>query len=159
LARTYASIRRRAEAARDAPGAAAAGARAAWTKIREAAASVASYERLHLYRGQLWTRGVVPPDGLTVDEMTAGDLDAMPAAERQAFLQRLELDEVYCREKWRRGDLVVVARLYGRPAGISWCARSAVPVAEIGREVRPGHAECYIHDVFVAPDARGRNVA
>src|SRR5262249_46776182 len=48
LARTYASLRRRTDVARDAPGAAAAGARAAWTKIREAAASVASYERLHL---------------------------------------------------------------------------------------------------------------
>src|SRR5262249_57834060 len=41
LARTYASLRRRTDVARDAPGAAAAGARAAWTKIREAAASVA----------------------------------------------------------------------------------------------------------------------
>src|SRR5262249_40624054 len=41
----------------------------------------------------------------------------------------------------------------------AWCARSAVVVAEIGREVRPGPSECYIHDVFVAVDARGKNVA
>src|SRR5262249_53175520 len=139
--------------------AAAAGARAAWTKIREAAASVASYERLHLYRGQLWTRGVVPPEGLSVGELALEDFDAMPAPERPAFLARLALAEAHCREKWRRGDIVVVARLAGRPAGIAWCARSAVQVAEIGREVRPGPSECYIHDVFVAPDARGRNVA
>jgi ribosomal protein S18 acetylase RimI-like enzyme len=159
LARTYSLLRRRAEAARDAPGAAAAGARAAWAKIREAASTVASYDRLHLYRGQLWTRGVVVPDGLAVEETDEAGFDALPAAERQTFLERLELDEGYCREKWRRGDIVVVARLHGRPAGIAWCARSAVPVAEIGREVRPGVGECYIHDVFVAPDCRGKNVA
>src|SRR5262249_58190267 len=46
-----------------------------------------------------------------------------------------------------------------RPGGITWCAGSAVMVGEIGREVRPGPSECYIHDVFVAPDARGKNVA
>jgi ribosomal protein S18 acetylase RimI-like enzyme len=159
LARTYASIRRRAEAAREAPGAAAAGARAAWTKIREAAASVAAYERLHLYRGQLWTRGVVVPEGLVVTELSEADFDALPPAERGAMLERLELEEGYCREKWRRGDLVVLARLGERPAGIAWCARSSVLVAEIGREVRPGPAECYIHDVYVSPDARGKNVA
>jgi GNAT superfamily N-acetyltransferase len=91
--------------------------------------------------------------------MTEADLDGLSAADRATFIERLELDEAYCRDKWRRGDLVVVATIAGRAAGISWCARSAVPVAEIGREVRPGPAECYIHDVFVAPDARGRNVA
>ncbi len=159
LARTYASLRRRAEAAREAPGTAAAGARAAWTKIREAASSVAAYERLHLYRGQLWTRGVVSPDGLEVAEIGEAGFDALPPADRATFLERLELDEAYCREKWRRGDVTVVARMHGRPAGIAWCARTAIPVAEIGREVRPGPSECYIHDVFVSPDARGRNVA
>jgi GNAT superfamily N-acetyltransferase len=159
LARTYARIRRRAEAAREAPGAAAAGARAAWTKIREAAANVASYERLHLYRGELWTRGVVPPSGLVVSALSEAELDALPDAERAAIFERLELDEAYCREKWRRGDLVVLARMANRPAGIAWCARSAVMVPEIGRDVRPGPSECYIHDVFVASDARGKNVA
>jgi ribosomal protein S18 acetylase RimI-like enzyme len=96
---------------------------------------------------------------MTVDELDEATLDRMEPADRHAILDRLELDEAYCREKWRRGDLVVLARLAGRPSGIAWCARSAVLVAEIGREVRPGHGECYIHDVFVAPDARGMNVA
>ncbi len=159
LARTYASFRRHAGAAREAPGAAAAGARAAWTKIREAAAQVASYQRLHLYRGQLWTRGVQPPEGMVCSELTSAGFDALSAHERGALIERLELEESYCREKWRRGDLTVVAYLGGRPAGIAWCARNAVMVAEIGRDVRPGPSECYIHDVFVASDARGRNVA
>jgi GNAT superfamily N-acetyltransferase len=159
LARTYTAFRRRADAAREAPGSAAAGARAAWTRIRGAAASVAGYERLHLYRGELWTRGVVHPDGLEVAELTAESFDALPENERAQILARLELDEGYCREKWRRGDIAVLARLGGRPSGIVWCARAAVPVPELGREVRPGTSECYIHDVFVAPDARGKNVA
>jgi GNAT superfamily N-acetyltransferase len=159
LGRSHASNRRRAEAAAGAPGAAAAGARAAWTKIREAAAQVAAYERLHLYRGQLWTRGVTTPDGLVCAELSEAAFDALPATERNAILERLELDEAYCREKWRRGDLVVVATLAGRPAGIAWCARNPVSVPEIGREIRPGPLECYIHDVFVSPDARGKNVA
>jgi L-amino acid N-acyltransferase YncA len=34
-----------------------------------------------------------------------------------------------------------------------------VLVPEIGREVRPGVSECYIHDVFVATDARGKSLA
>jgi GNAT superfamily N-acetyltransferase len=159
VARTSTAIRRRAEAAREAPGSAAAGARAAWTRIRGAAAGMAGYERLHLYRGELWTRGVKVPDGLTTGEIDEAALDVMPEPERLAFLARLELDEHYCRDKWRRGDIALCARLGGRPVGIAWCARSAVLVPELGREVRPGTAECYIHDVFVAPDARGKNVA
>ena len=90
LARTYASIRRRAEVAKEAPGAAAAGARAAWTKIREAASSVASYDRFHLYRGQLWTRGVTSPEGLTLDELPEADFDALPDGERTLMLERLD---------------------------------------------------------------------
>lgn len=159
LARTYASIRRRADAAREAPGAAAAGARAAWTRIREAASAVAAFQRLHLYRGELWTGMITIPPGLSVTEFSEADFDALSAADRGALVDRLELDEAYCREKWRRGDLVVLARLSDRPAGISWCARTAVHVPEIGREVRPGPSECYIHDVYVSPDARGKNVA
>jgi L-amino acid N-acyltransferase YncA len=34
-----------------------------------------------------------------------------------------------------------------------------VYVPDIGREVRPGAGECYIHDVYVHPDERGRQVA
>lgn len=159
VARTYASLLRRAEAAREAPGAAAAGARAAWAKIVEAAAGVATVERLHLYRGQLWTHGIRPPEGLVVEEVSEAEFEALGEEARQTLAQRLELHEPYCREKWRRGDLVVLARLRDRPVGIAWCARSPVMVPELGRELRPGPSECYIHDVFVAPDARGKNVA
>jgi ribosomal protein S18 acetylase RimI-like enzyme len=158
VARTYTLVKRRADVYRG-TSVTAASARAAWTKIREAAANVAAYERLHLYRGQLWTRGVEAPSGLEVDEFSQADFDALAPQDRAELVERLDLDETYCREKWRRGDLVVLARLQGRPAGIGWCARSAVYVPEIGREVRPGVGECYIHDVFVAPSARGRNVA
>jgi ribosomal protein S18 acetylase RimI-like enzyme len=159
VARTYGAVRRGIDTAREAPGAAAAGARAAWSKIRTAAANVAAYGRLQLYRGELWIRGIEPTPGLTLAPFSEADLDALPETERALLVQLLELDEAYCREKWRRGDLVVLARIDGRAAGISWCARTAVHVPELGREVRPGHAECYIHDVFVAPFARGRSVA
>jgi GNAT superfamily N-acetyltransferase len=159
VARTYSRFRKRADAAKDAPGAAAAGARAAWSRIRDAAATVAGVDRLHLYRGELWTRNVGTPDSLRVLELAQESFDAFSESERAQIIERLELDEGYCREKWRRGDLAVLAMLTGRPAGIAWCARSAVMVPEIGREVRPGTSECYIHDVFVAPDARGKNVA
>ncbi len=159
LARTYSRFRKRADAAKEAPGAAAAGARAAWTRIRDAATTVAGYERLHLYRGELWTRNIGSPDGLKVQELGQESFDALSELERAQVIERLELDEGYCREKWRRGDVAVLAMLGGRPAGIAWCARSAVMVPEIGREVRPGTSECYIHDVFVSPDARGKNVA
>jgi GNAT superfamily N-acetyltransferase len=54
---------------------------------------------------------------------------------------------------------VVVAELDGEPAGILWCARGPVYVPDIGREVRPLGGECYIHDVYVVPSARGRQVA
>src|SRR5690606_37810069 len=77
VARTYGAVRRRVEAAREAQGTAAAGARAAWAKIRTAAANVASYERLHLYRGELLTRGIEPPPGLTLSIFGEQDFDAL----------------------------------------------------------------------------------
>jgi len=159
LLRTYGAVRRRVSAARDAQGAASAGARAAWAKIRTAAANVASYERLHLYRGELWTRGIEPTAGLELQLFVEADFDALGETERAELVEMLELDEAYSREKFRRGDVVVLARLHGRPAGIAWCARAPVPVPEIGRSLRLSPHEAYIHDVFVAPSARGRAVA
>lgn len=159
VARTYSRVRRRVEAARDAPGVAAAGARAAWAKIRNTAANVASYERLHLYRGELWIRGIEPTDGLELSAFTETDFDELDARARADLLEGLELDEGYAREKWQRGDLVILARLFGRPAGITWCARAPVPLPQLGRTLILDKFEAYIHDVFVAPQARGRAVA
>ena len=159
VARTYGAVRKRVEAARDAPGAAAASARAAWAKIRTAAASMASYERLHLYRGELWTQGIEPPDGLELSLCTEADFDALAPRERTETIECLDLDEAYCREKWRRGDLVILARLFQRPAGITWCARESVPVPQLDRTLLLDRSEAYIHDVYVAPQARGRKVA
>ncbi|MCG8421291.1 MAG: GNAT family N-acetyltransferase [Proteobacteria bacterium] len=159
VARTYGAVRKRVEAARDAPGTAAAGARAAWVKIRTAAANMARYERLHLYRGELWTRGIEPTSGLSLALFSLAEFDALGEAERAAMIESLDLDEQYCRQKWQRGDIVVLARLYDSPAGISWCARKSVSVPELSRTLRLNRHEAYIHDVFVAPEARGRAVA
>jgi len=159
LARTYGAVRRRVEAARDAPGAAAAGARAAWTKIRTAAEVLSGHRRLHLYRGQLWTRGISPAAGLTASLFGEPDFDALTQPERDLVMESLELDLDYARQKWQRGALVVLARLGGKPAGIAWCARNQVWVPELGRALELLATEAYIHDVFVAPQARGRAVA
>jgi GNAT superfamily N-acetyltransferase len=159
LARTYGAVARRVQAARTAPGAAAAGARAAWTRIRTAAAHVADYQRLHLYRGELWTRGIRLPKGLALASFSEEEFNRHSLSEREDIIETLELDDDYCRKKWRRGDLVVLARLNGRPAGISWCARGVVEVPELDRTLILAPTEAYIHDVFVAPQARGRSVA
>ena len=53
----------------------------------------------------------------------------------------------------------MLARLGGRPAGIAWSASGPVDVPELDRTLRLDRYEAYIHDVFVAPAARGRNVA
>ena len=159
VARTYGAVIRRVGAARDAPGTAAAGARAAWAKIRTAAANMASYERLQLYRGELWTRGIPLPEGLSLCLFAETDFDALDDLARAEMIEVLELDEVYSRQKWQRGDMVVLARLHGRPAGVTWCARTPVEVPERGRALRLSASEADIHDVFVAPQARGRTVA
>jgi ribosomal protein S18 acetylase RimI-like enzyme len=159
LARTYGAVRRKVETARYTPGAAAAGARAAWSKIRTAAASVTGYLRLHLYRGELWTRGLTPTPGLTIDKFDLDEFDALSGDDKFSLIENLDLDEGYCRAKWERGDLVVLARINDRPAGIAWCARNAVELPELDRTLRLGVHEAYIHDVFVAPQARGRSVA
>jgi GNAT superfamily N-acetyltransferase len=159
LARTYGAVRRKVEAARDAPGAAAAGARAAWAKIRTAAESVTGRERLHLYRGELWTRGIAPTPGLTLARFGAEDFQRLEPTDRELLVESLELDPEYARDKWVRGDLVVLARVNGRPAGIAWAARDRVWVPELGRTLQLNATEAYIHDVFVAPQARGRAVA
>jgi ribosomal protein S18 acetylase RimI-like enzyme len=159
LARTYGAVRRKVEAARDAPGAAAAGARAAWSKIRTAAENAIGKERLHLYRGELWTRGITPPPGLTIDLFSEADFDGLSSHDSDTLLVSLDLDLAYAREKWKRGDIVVLARLGGKPAGIAWCARNDVWVPELGRSLTLLSTEAYIHDVYVAPQARGRAVA
>ncbi|MBT8495818.1 MAG: GNAT family N-acetyltransferase [Deltaproteobacteria bacterium] len=159
LSRTYGAVRRRVEAARTAPGAAAAGARAAWSKIRSAAANVAEREKMHLYRGELWTRGVEPTLGLDLELLTEEQFDAMGENDRRELVELLELDVDYCRAKWRRGDMVVFATVEERPAGIGWCARKGFDVPELGRRIRIGRHEAYIYDLFVSPSARGRAVA
>ncbi len=159
LARTYGAVRRRVETARHAPGAAAAGARAAWTKIRTAAATMTGYLRLHLYRGELWTRGIAQPDGLSIEPFSCDDFDALEESELLALTRNLDLDVTYARAKWERGDRAILATLGEVPAGIAWCARRSVELPELDRTLRLGLHEAYIHDVFVAPHARGRSVA
>jgi ribosomal protein S18 acetylase RimI-like enzyme len=156
LARTYSAVRRSVDAARDAPGAAA---RAAWTTITSAAERVTGYQRLHLYRGELWTRGVAPPKGLEIGLFSREMFEELADEERADLVSRLDLDETYIHETWERGDLAVLARMGGRPAGIGWCARGSVRVPELGRTLQLGPASAYIHDVYVGPHARGRNVA
>ncbi|WP_428261256.1 GNAT family N-acetyltransferase [Haliangium sp.] len=159
MARTYGAVRKRVEAAREAPGTAAASARAAWAKIRTAASPVAGYDRMHLYRGELWTRDAPPPEGLVLGTFSEAEFDALDEALRGELIRALDLDEAYCRKKWQRGDLVILARLHERPAGIAWCARAPVHVPELDRTLDIGPSEAYIHDVYVAPAARGRAVA
>jgi ribosomal protein S18 acetylase RimI-like enzyme/CelD/BcsL family acetyltransferase involved in cellulose biosynthesis len=127
--------------------------------VQRAVARVATYSTLHLYRGELFTRNVREAGELSLSLYTRAEFEAMPEAEREAFVTRLDLQEAYCRQKWDRGDTVVLAIASNRPAGILWCARTPVYVPDIGREVRPGAGECYIHDVYVHPDERGRQVA
>ena len=66
VGRTFASVAQKARRARETPMVAAAQARAAWTKIRSTASSMAQYERYSLYRGQLWTRDIAAPADLTI---------------------------------------------------------------------------------------------
>ncbi|HEX6839579.1 MAG TPA: GNAT family N-acetyltransferase [Polyangia bacterium] len=127
--------------------------------VQRAVARVASYSTLHLYRGELFTRNVRETGELSLSLFTKRDFDALVPAERERYVARLDLQEAYCRQKWDRGDTVVLATESGKPAGILWCARTPVYVPDIGREVRPGGGECYIHDVYVHPDERGRQVA
>jgi GNAT superfamily N-acetyltransferase len=159
VGRTMTSVARRARRARETPAVAAAQARAAWTKIRTAAASVAHYERYGLYRGQLWTRGIEPTPGLELGPFTMADFDKLDEAHRADLIDHLQLDEEIARRFWRRGDKALLARLGVRPAGIAWTARGPVVVPELERTLRLSKYDAYIHSVFVAPAARGRAVA
>ena len=127
--------------------------------VSRAVARVATYSTLHLYRGELFTRNVRETGELSLSLFSKSAFDALPPAERELYVARLDLQEAYCRQKWDRGDTVVLATESGRPAGILWCAKTPVYVPDIGREVRPNAGECYIHDVYVHPDERGRQVA
>jgi ribosomal protein S18 acetylase RimI-like enzyme len=127
--------------------------------VQRAVARVATYSTLHLYRGELFTRNVRETGELSLTLFSKAEFDALSQADRDSYIARLDLQEAYCRQKWDRGDTVVLASAAGKPAGIVWCARTPVYVPDIGREVRPGAGECYIHDVFVHPDERGRHVA
>jgi GNAT superfamily N-acetyltransferase len=159
VGRTLSSVTRRARRARETPSAAAAQARAAWTRIRSAAASVAAYDRYCLYRGQLWTRGLVPVAGLELTSFTEADYDRLDESRRAELLEQLAFDEATARMQWRRGDQTVLATLGVRPAGIAWAARGPIEAPELGRVLRMAKYDAYIHSVYVAPAARGRAVA
>lgn len=159
VGRTYSSVARRARRARETPSVAAAQARAAWTKIRSAAASMAQYDRYVLYRGQLWTRGIAPPSGLEIGPFTEADYDKLDEHARAELNEQLSLDELTARKYWRRGDTAVIARLGIRSAGLGWTARGQIDVPELGRTLHMSKYDVYIHSVFVAPAARGRAVA
>ena len=158
VGRTVSSVARRARRARETPTVAAAQARAAWTRIRSAAASVALYDRYHLYRGQLWTRGIEAPSGLELTVFTEADYDKLDEARRAELDEQLALDEPTQRTQWRRGDQAVLASFGLRPAGIAWAARGPIEAPELGRVLKLSKYDAYIHSVFVAPSARGRAV-
>ncbi len=158
VGRTMSSVARRARRARETPLVAAAQARAAWTKIRSAAASVAQYDRYHLYRGQLWTRGIEAPAGLELEVFTEADYDKLDETRRADLTEQLVLDEATARRQWKRGDQAVLATLGIRPAGIAWAARGPIEAPELGRTLKLSKYDAYIHSVFVAPAARGRGV-
>jgi RimJ/RimL family protein N-acetyltransferase len=159
VGRTMTHVAKRARRARETPAVAAAQARAAWTKIRSAAASVAQYDRYGLFRGQLWTRGIEPTPGLELTAFSEADFEKLDEARRADVLEQLQLDEETARKFWRRGDNAVLASLGVRPAGIAWTARGPVEVPELGRTLRMSKYDAYIHSVFVSPAARGRGVA
>ena len=159
VGRTYEGVRKRARAVRDTPGVAAAQARAAWARIRSAAHEVAGYSRMHLYRGQLWTRGIEPAPGLVLTRFTEADFDALTPAAHVDLVEQLALDEAQARASWKRGDLALLARLHDRPAGIAWAARGPVEVPELARTLSLSKYEAFVHDVYVAGSARGRAVA
>ena len=159
VGRTVSSVARRARRYRETPAAAAAQARAAWTKIRTAAASVAQYDRFCLYRGQLWTRGLAPVPGLELRVFAEADFAALDESHRADLIEQLALDEATALVQWRRGDLAVLATLGIRPAGIAWAARGPIEAPELGRTLRMSKYDAYIHSVYVAPAARGRAVA
>jgi GNAT superfamily N-acetyltransferase len=159
VGRTLSSVTRRARRARETPAVAAAQARAAWTRIRSAAASVAQYDRYCLYRGQLWIRGIVPVAGLELASFTEADYDRHDDSHRADLLDQLSLDEATLRTQWHRGDQTVLATLGVRPAGIAWAARGPIEAPELGRVLRMSKYDAYIHSVYVAPAARGRAVA
>src|SRR4029079_4738726 len=75
------------------------------------------------------------------------------------LMDQLQLDDETARKFWRRGDKSLLATLGVRPAGIAWYARGRFEVPELGRTLRMGKYDAYIHSVFVAPAARGRAVA
>jgi hypothetical protein len=118
-----------------------------------------SWARLSLFRGEPSPATVAPPPGLTFSRLELPDFEALAPGRRSALCLALELSEPYCRQKWARGDVALRADLDGEPAAVLWCARGPVYVPELEREVRPEAAACYVHDVFVAPWARGRRVA
>jgi len=159
VGRAASSVARRARRARETPAVAAAQARAAWTKIRSAAASVAQYDRYCLYRGQLWTRGIEPVAGLELRSFIEADYDALDVQHRADLTEQLSLDEATARMLWRRGDQAVLATIDIRPAGIAWAARGPIEAPELGRTLRMQKYDAYIHSVYVAPAARGRAVA
>lgn len=159
VGRTMTHVAKRARRAKETPSVAAAQARAAWTKIRTAAASVAQYDRYGLFRGQLWTRGINPPPGLELMGFTSADFDKLEETKKGDILDQLQLDEETARKFWSRGDNAILAMLNARPAGIAWTARGPVEVPELGRTLRMMKYDAYIHSVFVAPAARGRLVA
>ena len=128
--------------------------------VQRAVARVATYSTLHLYRGELFTRNVRETGDLTLALVHPRGLRGALAAGARAVRHRPARSAAsYCRQKWDRGDTVVLAEVAGKPAGIVWCARARGVRARhrargAARRRRVLHPRRYVH-----PDERGRQVA
>ena len=159
LAKTYGKVRRRVELAKGAPEAAAAGARAAWSKIRVAAANVTGFEKMHLVRGELWSRGLSRPEGLMIRSFDKASWDTLDDSQQEEYTECLNLNHEDIESFWSRGDHTVIGYLHEKPAGIAWSAGGTLTVPELDKDIHLRHNEAYIHNVYVAPQARGLSVA
>ncbi len=151
------SVKKRFSTVRGVPETTAAKARAAWAMIREVTA-VGEVKQYQLFRGDLWTRGVVLPSQLSIESVDQAVLATFSERDCSDIVEHLQSTQDSWHTLLSSGNTAVVARLQSRLVGVAFASLTELMMPEpCIRPPLPGGQAC-VHGVVVAADARGSSI-
>lgn len=138
------------------------GVRGALRRIRSTASKMVGIEYAYILLDPLVPAGPVPEPKVDVQVQQVTAEDALALQELSALVEkeyRVESAQKGIRERLSRGELCYISRVDGRVVGHMWIRVSGAAANEYEQlKFYLAPDEVYYHDVYVAPEQRGKNI-